>query len=719
MFLFFIQYHITSEPDNGKVESDKKSKKYKISFKKSSKENAKVAFKTATEIAQKFIPYLDTAIGLANSIIECYDLAKYNKEICRVMADRVELAVTSIKLLKRSINNGAQFQEKSYYEAFLHFNEILIQIESFVKEVSSMNKFIEFFNAAYVKSQFEVIRDDFDHAYKALHLAISIDQVIDREKEDSTIKTTLQELKEYYQNIHKGMSDNYNLTTVLAAKVENLENNSDKNLLFEPPRIDPRDITPHDLTDYHGNVKLMKYKTLDVACKKINTSIDEDSPDSKRVRGTLAIWNQLHECPHIIRFLGISKLDIGNCMIFEWAELGNLKDVYEGKKKITLTWQAKLYIARDVSRGLGFLHVIGILHHNIKAENILVTDNGYKCKITNFDLSRGIEDESHELTDIIDVIRWMAPEKIESFRSKKYVPYTYKCEMYSFGMFLWELSFNRIPYEYLKPNEISKHVMEEKRETLEFEDGPSDIIEGFKNIIELAWQQDPKRRPEDPVVSKILETLAKTHSFEGHPYEKSINESVTSLAISQTSQSETDTDEFSDLILGDEDDDFELLPLQKGLDLHHNKSRELKTAEDYKLSWIIFKAHAEFGNKLAIYWKGYYLWEGYFVEKDRKEAVRLFKIAADAGIAEAQLRYAFAFIKNPDLPYDKDIFLEYLTKSAENGNVVAIYNLGDVYYKGKRQVPENKEKGIEYLKIAALKNYKSATEALKKYNVSL
>lgn len=348
---------VTSEPDNGKVESDKKSKKYKLSFKKSSKENAKVVFKTTTEIAQKFIPYLDTAISLANSIIECYDLAKYNKEICRVMADRVELAVASIKLLKRSINNGAQLQEKSYYEAFIHFNEILIQIVSFVKEVSSMNKFIEFFNAAYVKSQFEVIRDDFDHAYKALHLAISIDQVIDREKEDRTIKTTLQELKEYYQNIHKGMSDNYNLTTVLAAKVENLEKNSDKNSPFEPPRIDPRDITPHDLvTEYRGNVKLMKYKTLDVACKKIKTSIDEDSPDSKRVRGTLAIWNQLHECPHIIRFLGISKLDFGNCMIFEWAELGNLKSVYEGK---ALSWQAKLNIARDVSRGLGFLHVIG------------------------------------------------------------------------------------------------------------------------------------------------------------------------------------------------------------------------------------------------------------------------------------------------------------------------------------------------------------------------
>jgi hypothetical protein len=43
-------------------------------------------------------------------------------------------------------------------------------------------------------------------------------------------------------------------------------------------------------------------------------------------------------------------------MIFEWAELGNLKEVYNSRK---LSWKTKLYIARDVSRGLGFLHVIG------------------------------------------------------------------------------------------------------------------------------------------------------------------------------------------------------------------------------------------------------------------------------------------------------------------------------------------------------------------------
>jgi hypothetical protein len=307
----------------------------------------------------------------------------------------------------------------------------------------------------------------------------------------------------------------------------------------------------------------------------------------------------------------------------------------------------------------------------------------------------------------------MAPEKIESYGSKNYVPYTYKCEMYSFGMFLWELSFNRIPYEKFKHNEISTHVKEGKRETLEFEDGPNDIIEGFKNIIASAWQQDPKRRPEDPVVSKILETLAKTYSSEGHQYEQSINETVTSLAISQTSQSEANTDEFSDLILDDDDDDFELLPLQKGIEIHNKKNRDLKTEEDYKFTWKIFKAHADFGNKLAMYWKGYYLWEGYYVEQDRREAVKLFKISADSGNSDAQLRYAFAFINNPNLPYDKDIFLKYLTKSAENGNVVALYNLGEVYYNGRRKIPENKEKGIQYLKIAALKNYKPANDALK------
>ncbi|RIA99451.1 kinase-like domain-containing protein [Glomus cerebriforme] len=708
---------------------NKNSKKYKpkfqISSKKVYKDNGIMIFRNAAEVAGKFIPPIDAALKVANIIIEIYDQAKYNKEICRIMVDRVELAMTSIKLLKRHINDDDErFKEKKYYEAFIHFNEILENIKSFVEDVSTMNKFMGIWNSKQIKEQIEVIRDDFDHAYNALHLVISIDQVINRENEDKVIKNELHELKEYCQNIHKGMSENYNLiTTVLAAKVENLEKNSAKDSLFDnikPPQLDSKDIRPHESTEYRGRVKLMKYKTLDVACKMIKSSIDKDTPESKRIRGTLIIWSQLHECPHIIGFLGISKLDVGNCMIFEWAELGNLRGIYEKKK---LSWQTKLYIARDVSRGLGFLHVIGILHHNVKAENILVTDSRYKCKISNFDLSRGAKDESHELTDLIEVIHWMAPEKLKSHYTNDYVPYTYKCEMFSFGMFLWELSFNRIPYKNFEPNEIMDHVISGKRETLDYENGPSDIIEAFNNIITLAWQQDSRIRPEDPVVSNILESLAKTYSSLEEQHKN--DSAATSLEISQTSsdiENDNDADENSDLVLDDDEDDddeFELLPLKKGIEIHKLKPKDLKTKEDYELPWKCFNAHAAFGNKTAIYWKAYYLWEGYYVEKDRKEAVRLFKIAADAGNSDAQLRYAFAFIKNPDLPFDKDTFLKYLTKSAENGNATALFNLGDAYYNGKRKVPVNKEKGIEYLKIAALKNYSNAINALNNYGISL
>ncbi|CAB5203062.1 unnamed protein product [Rhizophagus irregularis] len=108
-------------------------------------------------------------------------------------------------------------------------------------------------------------------------------------------------------------------------------------------------------------------------------------------------------------------MDAEDYMIIEWAEFNNLKNVYENTK---LSWQLKLFIARDIFRGLCFLHFIGILHHDVKAENILVT-SGYKCKLSNFELSRAMGENSKEVTDPKSIIRWMAPEKLATYHSER------------------------------------------------------------------------------------------------------------------------------------------------------------------------------------------------------------------------------------------------------------------------------------------------------------
>jgi hypothetical protein len=75
------------------VKLPKKFNKFSL-IEKSYKENGKSNFKT---IVEKVVPDLEVAIKIANVIIDIYERAKINGEICRIMTDRVELAMTSVK----------------------------------------------------------------------------------------------------------------------------------------------------------------------------------------------------------------------------------------------------------------------------------------------------------------------------------------------------------------------------------------------------------------------------------------------------------------------------------------------------------------------------------------------------------------------------------------------------------------------------------------------
>lgn len=74
--------------------------------------------------------------------------------------------------------------------------------------------------------------------------------------------------------------------------------------------------------------------------------------------------------------------------------------------------------------------------------------------------------------------------------------YTFKCEIFSYGMLLWELGAQRFPYKNMEMKEIMSHVKSKKRETFEdfnttsLSNGlyPSDnkesIAKGFTRIID-------------------------------------------------------------------------------------------------------------------------------------------------------------------------------------------------------------------------------------------
>lgn len=98
-------------------------------------------------------------------------------------------------------------------------------------------------------------------------------------------------------------------------------------------------------------------------------------------------------------------------------------------------------------RGLMCIHRMKIVHRDLKSANCLV-DKHWTVKICDFGLSRIMTDENMKDTSSAGTPEWMAPELI---RNK---PFTEKCDIFSLGVIMWELSTLRKPWEGVPPEKV-------------------------------------------------------------------------------------------------------------------------------------------------------------------------------------------------------------------------------------------------------------------------
>ncbi|KAF0532417.1 kinase-like protein [Gigaspora margarita] len=483
--------------------------------------------------------------------------------------------------------------------------------------------------------KFENIVKEFETVIGDLHFTISVANEEQRKLDHEALEQDISDMNKFLDQI-KG------------------ERISD----IKPVNINPDDLLDPEETDRRGTKPKYIYKKIykfcEVACKPIVIPKDYDIK-AQRFYVRFAILGKLRESPNILKFFGLSYLEGNIVMINEWTEMGTLREVYE---KYDITWFAKVHIATDICRGITFLHSCDILHHDIRCENILMTRN-LEPKITKFEYSSYVNRDEGLFKMTNDNV---------------------------FGMTLWELVFEKIPYGHWDIGKIINHVISGKREQISFGDAPEDIQrlqQELKLIIISAWQDDPELRASLQQIFLQLSTLARI-------YQKPLSSPA-------------------------------LLP-PNTLDLDGSKKKiyDSSSNEGCKTAWECFEAHANLGNTVAKYWMGFYLWKGLLSgKKDRKRASELFKEAADDGISHAQLRYAFSLVNNPPIKFNRAIFLDYLNKAAENNNPTAQFNLGDMYLNGKLKVEKNEQLGIKYLRLAALNNQPKAIEILKRLGINI
>ncbi|EXX64538.1 uncharacterized protein OCT59_015882 [Rhizophagus irregularis] len=674
--------------------------------------------RTENEAIAPFISLVRLVFTLTKEIIEAYENVQCIKRTCGTLVNRVKAAGITIKVLMREKEKYLEnFRDENYYNTFLRFTNCLKQIKKLFDDVSQLHKFIKFISSASIEEKFEEIIKEFNTCSNDLNLTIYIATQNHLNNDLKILHNDMIEMYKFLQMIECGITDTANNNEITMNKLE-IQNNEIKfiaenivvgnerliemneeldgykkvyktiNYLLnmrinEQDSIRAKDIKASELQDppkyvplrLGSRVKIQKkvFNAIEVACKPIPKYI---FPMAQKYLATL---EKLGACPYIIKFHGLSVIATVKVIVIEWAEYGTLRDVYQNYK---INWGAKISIARDICCGLAFLQSVNILHHDIRCENVLINEK-IQPKLCNFSFPSEYY-EKKILYSRHNITNWAAPELFNFFltdQNKKFrksgVPkYTIKCEIFSFGMLLWELAFQEIPYKNMSIIDIEKLVSKGYREALNLGLN-SYLIKEYCEIIKLSWQQDPSLRPGIQSLFNKLQGL----------YEKNI------LKYKGTTV------------------DVPLFPVKVGLEAHKDGN--------YKKAWDIFETNADVGDMLAKYWKGYYYLVGIYINKNKSKAMKLFKKAADAGNADAQLRYAFCLINKENKNINAIEFMKYLQLAADNNNAAALYNVGDIYFSGKLGIKRDKEKGIYYLRQAALRKHARAKETLDKNNISI
>ena len=187
-------------------------------------------------------------------------------------------------------------------------------------------------------------------------------------------------------------------------------------------------------------------------------------------------------------------------LVMEYVDGNTLRDVLRAAGR--LTPGQVVAVLEPIAAALGAAHRAGIVHRDMKPENVLIATDG-RVKVADFGLARAIESSSITMTQgtLIGSPAYLAPEQVERGVADQ------RADVYAVGVMAYELLAGSPPYTGDMAMAVAlRHVREDVP-------APSSVVDGvpapLDELIVAATRRDPDARPHDGGV--LLERVQAVH----------------------------------------------------------------------------------------------------------------------------------------------------------------------------------------------------------------
>lgn len=190
--------------------------------------------------------------------------------------------------------------------------------------------------------------------------------------------------------------------------------------------------------------------------------------------------------PNIVKVYDVSFSDRLQYIVMEYIDGITLKEYIEQQKDIK--WKEAVHFTVQILRALQHAHDKGIVHRDIKPQNIMLLADG-TIKVTDFGIARFARHELRQaaLSDrAIGSVHYISPEQARGEITDE------KADIYSVGVMLYEMLTGRVPFD--GDNAVSVAIMQMQSDPKPPRALNPDIPEGLEDITLKAMQKDPAKR---------------------------------------------------------------------------------------------------------------------------------------------------------------------------------------------------------------------------------